>query len=220
MMYCIQQYPNMADITDIFMDSKIIEKIKKKLPYLFTIAEAEASRGGRLGMGIGSVRERVIISLLRYYFGKENISDKIAITEKEIDVKVCKQKISIKTKTGNQLSGIKAVWTVDWNQVDSFVKSFSPSVGMLLIQIVWNEEKGGLFFIPKNVQDDVFNNLGRDDYFKKPQRKTNPRGVEYSKTAIKNMLHHKDTRKIKINWIRDNTNIDIYKKWDEYWESD
>lgn len=36
----------MADITDLFDDPKIVKKIKKKLPYLFTIAEAEASRGG------------------------------------------------------------------------------------------------------------------------------------------------------------------------------
>ena len=171
-------------------------------------------------MEIGSVRERIIISLLRYYFGKQNVTDKISITEKEVDVKVNQQKMSIKTKTGNHPSGIKAVWTVDWHQVDLFIKSFSPSVGMLLVQIVWNEEKGGFFFIPKNVQDDIFDNLGRDDYFKKPSQKTNPRGVEYSATAIENMLNHKDTRKIKINWIRSNTEIDIYKKWDKYWKSD
>lgn len=210
----------MVNIVDIFTDTEITEKIKKKLPFLFTIAEAEASRGGKLGMEIGSVRERVIIALLRYYFGKKNISDEITITEKEVDVEVHQEKMSIKTKTGNHLSGIKAVWTVDWDQVDSFIKSFTPSIGMLLVQIVWNEEKGGFFFIPKNAQDEVFGNLGRNGYFKKPPRKTNPRGVEYSKTAIEAMLSHKDTRKIKIKWTRSNTKIDVYKKWEECWKSD
>ena len=210
----------MTDIVDIFIDSKIIKKIKKKLPYLFTVAEAEASRGGKLGMEIGSVRERVLISLLRVYFGKENISDKISITKKEVDAQVYQQKISIKTKTGISLNGIKATWTVDQDQADIFVKSFRPSMGILFVQIVWNEEKGGFFFIPKNVQDEIFDNLGRDNYFKIPKRKTNPRGVEYTKTAIENMLNHKNTRKIKIKWTRSDTKIDIYKKWDEYWKSD
>ena len=129
------------------------------------------------------------------------------------------QKISIKTKTGNALSGIKAIWTVDWDKVDSFVENFSPAMDMILIQIVWNTKNGGVFYIPKSVQDEVFTRTGNGKYFKKPARNTNPREVEYSRNSISSMLGHSDTIKIGIEWFRDeNLKIDIYEKWESYWK--
>lgn len=184
------------------------------------MAEAEALRGGKLGMEIGSVRERIIIALLRHYFGKPNISTDMPITEKEIDVIVLDTRISIKTITGNTFSGIKVIWTVDWNKIDSFVDSYTPTADMIFIQIVWNSSDGGFFYIPQAVQNKIFNNLGENDYFKKPPKNTNPRGVEYSKEAIRLMVEDSETKKIPIDWIReDGKDIDIYKKWEGYWES-
>ena len=46
-------------IYEIFEEKKLIEKIKKKLPYLFQLAEIDNSRDGKLGMEIGSARERI-----------------------------------------------------------------------------------------------------------------------------------------------------------------
>ncbi len=210
----------MLKIDDLFADLDIIKKINIKLPQLFIIAEAEASRGGKLGMEIGTVRERIIIALLRHYFGKSNISTDLPITEKEADVIVLNTKISIKTSTGNNFSGIKAIWTVDWDKVNSFVDSYSPTTDMILIQIVWNTDEGGFFYIPQAIQKKIFDNLGNTLYFKKPPRNTNPRGVEYSKKAIKLMIEDPTTSKIPINWIRTNSEIiDVYKKWEDYWKS-
>lgn len=110
--------------------------------------------------------------------------------------------------------------TVDWDQVDEFVKGFKPSIGMLLIQIAWKETAGGVFYIPLNVQQIIFEEIGRENYFKKPTRKTNPRGVEYSQFTIQKLLEHKDTKKIEITWNRSDTNIDIYKKWENHCKSD
>ena len=141
----------MANITDMFSDQFIIQKIKNKLPYLFSIAEAEASRGGKLGMEIGSVRERIIIALLRYYFGKNNVSDDVPITETETDVVLFGCPISIKTKTGPSLSGIKLIWTVDWDKIDSFVKTYKPKTDVLLVRIAWGRQ-GGLYHMPLSVQ--------------------------------------------------------------------
>ncbi len=62
-------------------------------------------------MEVGSVRERVIIALLIYRYGKENINTNIPIIEPETDVMVKGLPYSIKTITGN--GGVKAVWTVD-----------------------------------------------------------------------------------------------------------
>ena len=39
---------------EIFKDRKIVEKIKKRLPYLFQLAELESSRAGKIGMEVGS----------------------------------------------------------------------------------------------------------------------------------------------------------------------
>lgn len=47
----------------LFNDERMILKIQEKLPYLFQLAESENSRDGKLGMEIGSARERVILLL-------------------------------------------------------------------------------------------------------------------------------------------------------------
>ena len=210
----------MLKIDSLFTNQDIVKKINVKLPQLFIIAEAEASRGGKLGMEIGTVRERIIIALLRHFFGKSNISTDLPITKKEVDVKVFNTSISIKTKTGNSLSGVKVIWTVDWDKVNSFINSYNPAADMILIQIVWNTNKGGFFYIPQTVQEKIFEYLGREAYFKKPPKNTNPRGVEYSKEALQLMVNDSNIRKISINWIRDDSIVvDIYKKWEDYWES-
>jgi len=56
-------------LVEIFEDSSLVEKIRNRLPYLFQIAELESSRAGRIGMEVGSVRERIIVALLIYKFG-------------------------------------------------------------------------------------------------------------------------------------------------------
>ena len=75
-----------APYLKIFEDAKLIDKIKLKLPRLFFLAELDASRAGKVGMEIGSVRERIIISLMMTKFGIENVRTDIPITETEIDV--------------------------------------------------------------------------------------------------------------------------------------
>jgi hypothetical protein len=75
-------------LTEIFEDEKLVEKIKKRLPYLFQPAELESSRAGKTGMEVGSVRERIIVALLIYKFGEANVETKIPIAEPEVDVKL------------------------------------------------------------------------------------------------------------------------------------
>ena len=210
----------MSEIINLFSDPIIVKKIQNKLPHLFRIAETEASRGGKIGMEIGSVRERIVISLLRYYFGQDNINDNIPITEPETDVILFNNPISIKTKTGTHFSGIKAIWTVDWKKIDTFVQSYIPKVDILLVKIIWGSD-GGFYYIPTMTQNKVFNNLERENYFKIPPRGTNPRGIEYSPEAFKLMLMDNNTCVIPINWKRGtNGEINIYEKWDKHWAED
>lgn len=87
-------------LDELFNDLNLVEKIKRRLPYLFQLADMESSRAGKIGMEAGSVREKVIIALLIYKFGDENIDTNLPITNPEADVKLFNQPISIKTVTG------------------------------------------------------------------------------------------------------------------------
>ncbi|MBX4196582.1 ThaI family type II restriction endonuclease [Candidatus Pacearchaeota archaeon] len=205
-------------LKELFSDTHLTSRIKKKLPKLFHIAELESSRAGKVGMEVGSVREKVIIALLIYQYGKENVNTSIPITEAETDVIVKGSPYSIKTITGN--GGVKAVWTVDASSAANFINSYAPKCNILLIQINWGYTRGGFSLIPLEVQKKVFKKLGKDKYLKLPKAGTNPRGVEFTREAIDTMLADKDTLKVDIDWKKEVFEYDTYKKWVEYWKED
>lgn len=128
-----------SDLTELFTDKTIVSKIQNKLPKLFRIAELETSRAGKIGMEVGSLREKVISSLLVYKFGEENVNTNIPTTEPETDVKVGNREISIKTITGN--GGVKAVWTVDAESSKRFIEKYKPKCDIILVQIWWEKNK-------------------------------------------------------------------------------
>ena len=41
-------------LIEIFEDTKLVNRIENKLPYLFQLAELESSRAGKIGMEVGS----------------------------------------------------------------------------------------------------------------------------------------------------------------------
>ena len=51
-------------IAELFDDEKIVVRIQERLPLLFHLAELESSCGGKVGMEVGSIREKIIIALL------------------------------------------------------------------------------------------------------------------------------------------------------------
>lgn len=56
-------------IRELFEDKEVIAKIQNKLPKLFHLAELESSRAGKIGMEVGSVREKIIVeSVARTFF--------------------------------------------------------------------------------------------------------------------------------------------------------
>ena len=59
-----------SNLLDLFSDEKIVIKIKNRLPYLFQIAELESARDGKIGMEVGSLREKVIITFKKHLFIK------------------------------------------------------------------------------------------------------------------------------------------------------
>lgn len=207
-------------INEIFEKKEIIQKIKNKLPYLFQLAEIDISRDGKLGMEVGLVRERIIIAMLIYIYGKENIKIDIPTIEKEIDVIVFDKPISIKTFTNKNIIGVKLIWTVDAQKVLEFQKNYNPDCDILLIHINWGGE-GAMYLLPKEAQQEVLKKLGRNIYFKLPKGGTNPRGVEISTEAINKLVQDTNTKVIQIDWSRDdNINYDAYNRWIDYWKKD
>jgi len=114
----------MNRINSLFEDQELVKRIKTKLPQLFQLAELESSRAGKVGMEVGSVREKIIVALLIYKFGEENVSTEIPITEAEVDVILFNNPISIKTISGKTPSGIKLIWTVDAQKSIEFSQNY------------------------------------------------------------------------------------------------
>lgn len=205
----------MSDIKEIFADSKLVLRIKDKLPKLFHMAELESARAGKIGMEVGSLRERVIVALLIYKFGLTSVDTKLPITEPEADVKLDGRKISVKTITGD--GGVKAVWTVDAESAKRFIEGYTPQCDIVLVKIKWGSNEGGFYLIPLSVQQEIFKRLGRDRYLKMPKAGTNPRGVEFSQDAIRAMAAHRDTLRIQVNWKKEASEYDTYKRWIDCW---
>jgi hypothetical protein len=204
-------------LEEIFEDQNIVNKIQTKLPYLFRLAELESSRAGKIGMEVGSLREKILIALLIYKFGEENVDYKLPITEPEVDVKLFGAPISIKTITGQ--GGVKAVWTVDATSAKDFIEKYTPKADIILVQINW-QSKGQVCLIPIEAQKTILKDLGCNKYFKLPKAGTNPRGVEFSKEAISKLQKESCVKRIEIEWKRPETNLslyDVYRRWVDYW---
>jgi len=203
-----------SQLIEIFEDESMKQKIARKIPYLFNIAELESSRAGKIGMEVGSLRERILVALLIYKFGEENVETEIPITEPEIDARLFGYPISIKTITG--LGGVKFSWTVDAQKSKEFVESYYPKGDLFLAVIVWGGE-GGLYCIPLDTQKRVFENMGRERYFKLPKPGTNPRGVEIGKETLLSLMSDRETKSIKIIWRRSKIDYNPYQRWIDYW---
>jgi len=206
-------------ITDLFKDEKLVKKIQKKLPELFYLAEQDSSRAGKVGMEVGSAREKILIALLIYKFGQDNVETDIPITEKEVDVRVFGKPISIKTTTGKRLGSVKLIWTVDAEKSLNFSQEYSPRCDIILVQINWGDW-GWLFFLPRKIQIETLHDIGRDKYINLPKAGTNPRGVEISSEALNILTIHPQSLKIPIKWDKKIIDYNPYERWLKLWERD
>lgn len=206
-------------LIEIFEDEKLVEKIKRRLPYLFQLAELESSRAGRTGMEVGSVRERIIVALLIYKFGEANVETEIPITEPEVDAKLFGAPVSIKTITGKSFGGVKLIWTVDAQKAREFRENYYPHCDIILVQINWNDV-GGFYYVPLEVQRRLFDRIGRQNYIKLPKPGTNPRGVEIAKESLMSLVDDNESKSIIINWQRTKIEFNSYKRWVDLWRED
>ena len=205
-------------LVQLFEDEEVVARVKQRLPRLFQLAELESSRAGKVGMEVGTVREKIIVALLIYKFGEENVETEIPITEPEVDVRLFGEPVSIKTITGS-FSGVKVIWTVDAAKAEEFRENYYPSCDILLVRINWNDI-GGLYYIPVQTQRKLFNEIGREDYIKLPKAGTNPRGVEFAKNVLERLTADSQSKRIEINWQKSNIGFNAYKRWLDLWRED
>jgi hypothetical protein len=205
-------------LAQLFEDEETVRRIQSRLPYLFQLAELESSRAGKVGMQVGSIRENVIVALLMYKFGEENVETEIPITEPEVDAKLFGEPLSIKTITGS-FSGVKMIWTVDAEKVKEFQENYYPSCDMLLVQIKW-DDIGGLYYLPLQAQRSLFDEIGRENYIKLPKAGTNPRGVEFAKNVLARLTADSQSKRIEINWQKSGVHFNAYKRWLDLWKED
>lgn len=196
------------------------ERVIKVLPTLFNMVELENRRGKKLGMEVGTARERVIIALFMYVYGFEKIEFPES-TSPELDVLVDGHPVSIKTKSTGGFSGVKLVWTVDWDAIDGFLDSYYPKSDLLYINILWGKV-GSFNLVPQHVQAELLQEIGIVRYTKVPARGTNPRGVEFSREALGSLVGHQETQSLQIAWNRDPSLLverALYGRWIELWDS-
>jgi len=204
---------------ELFNDSTAIKRIKSRLPYLFQLAEVESSRGGKIGMEVGNVRERIIVSLFMWKFGEDNVESSVSATENEIDAKVLGSPVSIKTITGTSFRGVKLIWTVDEQKALQYCEHYRPFCDIVLAQISWNST-AGFYLLPVESQQRVFDMLGRETYLVRPKPGTNPRGVEISAEALRIITKDESSRVIEIFWNRSDLKHNPYRRWLDYWRQD
>jgi len=208
-----------SHLVEIFEDEILIGKIKRRLSYFYQVAELESSRAGKIGMEVGSLREKIIVALLIYKFGESNVKTDIPIIEPEVDVELFGRPISVKTITGRSFGGVKLIWTVDAQKAKEFRDNYYPRYDILLVQIVWNG-RGGFYYIPLEAQERLFKVLGRERYIKLPIPGTNPRGVEITKEALSQLVRDEETKVIEIDWRKSEIDYHPYKRWIDYWREE
>lgn len=208
-----------SHLIEIFEDEELKTKVQKKLPSLFQIAELESSRAGKIGMQVGSLRENVVIALLIYKFGEDNVETEIPITEPEVDLKLFGRPVSVKTITGKSFGGVKLIWTVDAQKAREFSDNYYPRCDILLVQVNW-DSKGAFYYLPLEVQKKVFEKIGREEYIKLPKPGTNPRGVEITKEALEAIVTDKESKAIGIYWQRAKIDYNQYQRWVDYWREE
>jgi hypothetical protein len=120
---------------------------------------------------------------------------------------------------------VKIVWTVDWNKVEEFVRTYEPKYEMLLVIVRWGNT-GGFYGIPLQAQREIFEQLGKERYLRIPKRGTNPRGVDISSVAVEALLKHPSTKALTIAWsppdnlTAEELRLAPYKRWLQYWQEE
>lgn len=199
---------------DLLFESNYYRKLVQRiLPTLFKIAEMKHRSGGKLNMSVGVERERALIALFIICYGRDNVDHSLPPTQKNYDMLIKKNKISIKTSI--KLLSFKLIWTADQKKIQEFIANYTPSSDIIFTHIKWGGT-GGLYFFPKQVQKSVYSTSKK--YLNPPKSATNSRGISIWSSAVKNLINHKDTKSIPIKWLAKDIDFDPIDEWISLWK--
>lgn len=196
----------------LFKNDQSIALLQTKLPLAFEMASMEMPKGNP---AVGIIRENILTSFLSSQLETGSVIQAESGTARGSDLLLCGQPLSIKTTTGN--GAIKVLWTVDPLKIgQEMALTYQPDCDVVLVCIFWGKDKESVFYIPKEVQQKVMDEVGRSSYLA-AEVGTNHRGINIASSARKKLLQHDDTLKIKINWNRIKPAYNPRKRWDDFW---
>ncbi len=194
-------------IADILRNPQYIDHILNKLPPAFEMVGQQAK-----GPEVGTLREGVVIGMFIAFLGDHAVQSVASAVEPDIDCYIGDQPLSIKTVTGN--GGIRLKWTSNADLAMASMRTYIPSSDLLIIQINWDDE-GHIFYIPTEVQHDVFTKLG--NHYLDYRANTNTRGFNMSRGAFESVTHDSGTIVLPVSWFRSIKPQGQYEPWVKYW---
>ena len=204
-------------LIEFLQDHQRVKRFIDKLPLAFETAMKEWPSGNP---AIGVVRENIIIAYFLSEFGQDKVKLPHLGTQREYDMILFGRKLSLKTKTGHHLSGVKVIWTADQEKIDAELEgNYQPDTDLLLILIQWDQIEESLFYIPSHVQAEVFQSMGSDSYLQ-VAKGTNHRGITISTAAMKKLIEHPDTIIKTINWEKQGPDTTPYQRWEDFWRQE
>lgn len=174
---------------NLFQNPEKRNRFASGLPSAF---EMVRQRMPKRNPAVGILREHVLIGFFEAEFGKDKVIVPEYGIERGYDVKLCGKKLSIKTMTGT--GGFKILWTVDAASVKREIDEwYNPECDIFLVNIHWNKKKKSVFYIPLQVQKNIIEEMGRENYLWSATG-TNNRGIEIRRTAVTRLQGYKVIR--------------------------
>ena len=196
-------------IRQLLTSPRYTKTIQQNLPPAFQTVEAELKGNPAVGL----LREQIILGMLIAFLGEENVELIPSGVNPDIDCYVGSEPLSIKTVSLS--SGIRLKWTSNAVKAKQFIDSYKPTSDLLVVRIMW-EKIGGIQFIPLEIQQHVFSQIGVTQYLDY-RGTTNTRGVNLSLEAEQAFYRHPHTVSLSILWERTEETINPISKWIDYW---
>ena len=161
----------------------------------------ENTENGKVGAEIGKAREVTIKSLLKKCLGIKNDVEITDPSLKGVDTIINGECISIKSPmTSWEKKGLPESCTVKWrvHDFEKFKKDFKIDSHLLYVGF-WRTKYSGpsIYFIPKHVQQEILEEVGRDKYLKKPN---NSNTVFIPRRIMDKLVKHQETLKYSLSW--------------------
>lgn len=196
-------------IKQLLTSPRYLKIIQQNLPSAFQTVEDELKGNPAVGL----LREQVILGMLVAFLGEEKVELVPSGVNPDIDCYVDSKPLSIKTVSSS--SGIRLKWTSNAVKAKEFIDSYKPTSDLLVVRIIWRE-LGGILFIPLDIQQHVFSQIGVTRYLDY-RGTTNTRGVNLSPEAERAFYRHPRMVNLPILWKRTEETINPISKWIDYW---